>query len=190
MPRFCPNLEALETRYAPAAPVISLTATAAGNAMVTLSGAVQDESPGHLMVMFCGAYSGSTQTNADGVFAITFTATRTGQVTAIVYDHESYYSQATALLENQRPIVELSAVNNGDNWWTLSGRVLDEAPEGLVVRLSGPPSINGQTVTVGADGTFSITVQMQEGESGYLTAWTADWWNQMAGTQLYLDNYA
>lgn len=188
MPRFCPRLEALENRSCPAAPVMSLATTAAGNTMVTLSGVVQDEAPAGLWVSFSGAYTGWTETDSSGAFSVTVTPNEAGTVFATVYDGEGYMGDAAVELQNVMPmILDFTAVHTDQNTWIFSGRVSDESPDGLEVTLWGCPSIDGLTVIVGADGTFSVSVQLEEGEGGYIYACVLDWWEQMGGSSLMLD---
>jgi hypothetical protein len=191
MPRFCPRLEALENRSCPAAPVMSLAAAAAGNTMVTLSGVVQDEAPAGLWIWFSGAYTGCAETDSSGAFSVTITPDQAGTVFATVYDGEGYMGDAAVELQNAMPmIVDFVATPGTGNYWTFSGRVLDEACEGLEVTLWGCPSIDGLTVTVDANGEFSVSVQLEEGEGGYIYASVLDWWNQMGGSSLMLDTCA
>jgi len=181
MPRFCPRFEALEDRSCPAAPSISLTAAAAGNSMVTLSGVVQDEAPADMWIMLSGAYCGWAQTDASGAFSVTVTPCQTGMVSATVFDDECYMAEAIAELQNAMPmILDFVATRGTGNSWIFSGRVVDEAPEGLEVELWGCPSVDGLKVAVSADGTFSIGVELAEGEEAYVQAWLIDWWHQMA----------
>jgi hypothetical protein len=188
MPRFRPHVESLENRSCPAAPVISLSVAAAGNSMVNLSGVVQDEAPAFMWITFSGAYQGSTQTDANGAFSVTVTPGEVGTVFASVVDEEMYYAEASAELQNAMPmILDFIATHGAGTIWTFSGRVVDEAPEGLEVELWGLPSVEGLKVSVAADGTFSITVELAEGEDGYVQAWVQDWWHQMAEASTVVD---
>jgi hypothetical protein len=65
----------------------------------------------------------------------------------------------------------------GSNLWTFTGTVSDPSSAGLQVQLAG---VYGAVVTVGTDGTFSVTVQLAPGVTGNVTAQTTDWWGQQS----------
>jgi hypothetical protein len=78
---------------------------------------------------------------------------------------------------NQDPvIVDFSAVECGNGYFVVSGRVIDESPDGMIVTLGGSTSASGMTITVAADGTFSKVIQLRTDgtDSGYITAITTD----------------
>jgi hypothetical protein len=69
-------------------------------------------------------------------------------------------------------IVDFVAVRGPANAWTFNGRVIDEAPAGLVVTFGG--LLAGQTTTVQPNGTFSFGKVLAPGQSGLVTARTTD----------------
>lgn len=73
-------------------------------------------------------------------------------------------------------IVDFVAVEIGPGLYRFTGRVIDEAPGGLVVAFGGVPSAEGQSATTNADGTFSLTLQMQTdgSDTGNVSAVTQD----------------
>ena len=87
-------------------------------------------------------------------------------------------------------IVNFSAREIVNGLFLIQGKVIDEAPGGLVVRFGGGTSANGLTVTTTADGTFSEIVQLRvDGtDSGFLTATTTDTQGLVsAAVQVFLD---
>ena len=79
---------------------------------------------------------------------------------------------------NQAPqITDFTATDLGGGRYVISGRVIDESPGGLTITFGGSvPSLNGQTTTTYADGTFSVVVRLQTDgtDIGYLLATTQD----------------
>lgn len=78
---------------------------------------------------------------------------------------------------NQAPRIvdfDCSEVNNG--LFLITARVVDENPEGLIVRLGGSTSAAGTTIVCNSDGTFSILVQLRTDgtDAGYITPTTTD----------------
>jgi hypothetical protein len=75
---------------------------------------------------------------------------------------------------NKPPSVTIVAVQQPNNAWTFKGKVTDEAPGGLIVRLSGS-GLSGINAVTEADGSFSVTVNnLPPGASGYVTATVTD----------------
>ena len=59
-------------------------------------------------------------------------------------------------------IVDFIGVETSAGWYRFTGRVVVSATVGgLVVSFEGIPAMNGQTTTTAADGTFTISVQVQ-----------------------------
>ena len=78
---------------------------------------------------------------------------------------------------NQAPeIVDFSCTEIQNGYFLVTGRVIDESPDGLVVTLGGSTSAAGTTVNCNPDGTFSVYVQLRTDgtDSGYITATTVD----------------
>jgi hypothetical protein len=63
-------------------------------------------------------------------------------------------------------------------WWTFTGVVVAQNPWGLTVHFGGLPTLQGQTTDVQANGTFQLTIRLQNGEEGLATAQTTDWQGQ------------
>jgi hypothetical protein len=78
---------------------------------------------------------------------------------------------------NLAPVIEdFDAEEVGNGTFLITGRVIDEMPDGLVVALGGGTSAAGTTVVCDADGYFSVIVQLRTDgtDSGYITATTVD----------------
>jgi hypothetical protein len=73
------------------------------------------------------------------------------------------------------PVIDLHASEGERGWWTFSGVVATDNPWGLTVRFGGLASLQGQTTEVQSDGTFRLTIRLQNGEDGLVTAQTTDW---------------
>src|SRR5262245_13364026 len=59
-------------------------------------------------------------------------------------------------------ITSFTAVEVGPGLYRFTGTVAADNPAGLVVSFGGePPSVQGQTATVDADGTFSILINLR-----------------------------
>jgi hypothetical protein len=167
-----------QVTLASATPRITLSISYGSQRTVTLSGKVTAPSPGGLTVTFTGEVNGSVTTNADGTFSLTTQADGLGTIHASTTDawgQASNCSQVT--VKSNKPVInDFQAVEGSNGTWTFSGQVTDESAPGLMVTLSGLPSLTGKTVTVDSTGCFDLTLQLQPGENGTATAQTIDWW--------------
>ncbi len=160
---------------------LTLSATQGANRTVTVTGQVSCPSPAGLTVAFSGIVSGTVTTSSNGTFTFVAPASALGQIQATVTDVWGVSATAATTLCNTPPtIINFRAINNGYNCWTFTGQVQDEYAAGLVVRLSGIPTLNGSNAvaTVQANGTFSYTIMLSPGEGGSVTASCIDWWGQ------------
>ncbi len=76
-------------------------------------------------------------------------------------------------------ITDFHVVENGDGTWTFEGHVDSAYVGGLTIDFgSAPagsmPSLDGQTAEVQTDGSFQMTVKLQNCEQGIVTAQTSD----------------
>ncbi len=158
--------------------MVSLTLTYGPQHTATLAGKVTDVDAGGRTVTFSGVASGSVTTNPDGTFSFGTTVTGLGNIQASTVDLWGLNSNiAQVTYANKAPqITNFTATEGQMRMWTFSGRVVDEYPAGLVVSFGGLTSLQGKTATVAADGTFSVTFQLQAGETGFATAQVTDWW--------------
>ncbi|MCI0377405.1 MAG: hypothetical protein L0215_07355 [Gemmataceae bacterium] len=178
-PRYRPHLEGLESRDCPnAAPTIFMGIMSVQQKNVVLSGVVQDESPAGLTVQFSGQYTGTTQTDSEGTFTVSVTPAQLGAIFAGTTDNIGQASNVAQVnvTSNAPAIVNFAATRLAGNIFTFTGRVVDEDPLGLKVTFGGLPSLVGRYVLAGADGSFSLTVELACGEEGIATAQTTDWW--------------
>jgi len=74
---------------------------------------------------------------------------------------------------NKPPSVSIAAVQQANNAWTFKGIVTDEAPAGLIVRIS-VNGVSGISAVTGSDGSYSVTVPLVPGASGIATATVTD----------------
>lgn len=166
---------------------MNVTITGSGN-HVRLSGSVTDLAPGGLTVKFTGVVNGSTVTDANGNFSVVLSASSVGNVQGTVTNGAGQTSNAATGTVAPTPpeITYFGASHPYGNTWIFSGSVAaGVCPAGMTVQLGGLTGLQGQTATVQADGTFSITVTLQPGDDGTATAITTDPFGQqsnMAGT--------
>jgi len=86
-------------------------------------------------------------------------------------------SDGPGTTNNPPAIVDFAADGIGDGWYVISGRVVDEHPGGLTIRFGGDlATMDGQTTTTAADGTFSVLVCLKTNgtDRGWLSAVTQD----------------
>jgi hypothetical protein len=158
-------------------PALTLSLAYSARNNVILSGQVTADGPGGLAVTFTGVVSGSTTTNSDGTFKVTLPASRVGQVQATVTDGWGQISNAVGATVTSAPpsILNFQAELVSGTTWVFTGSVSDEYAAGLTVQFGGLPSLEGKSVAVGDDGTFSFTVILAPGEEGMATALCTDW---------------
>jgi hypothetical protein len=166
-----------------ASPFLTMDVAYGQQKQITLSGRLVDESPGGRTVTFSGAASGSVVTDQYGDYSITLTASSLGNVYASATDPAGHQSnQAVVKLTSDIPkIVNFTAVEGENHEFTFSGSVEDEWAWGLTVQFLGSvSSLNGQTQTVNADGTFTVIMQLNgtSSDNGNVFAGVSDWWGQ------------
>ena len=87
-------------------------------------------------------------------------------------------------------IVNFQAAEISPGLYHFTGKVIDEAPGGLTVTFGGgPPTTFGKTVVTAADGTFSLTISMEQdgSDAGIVTVQTKDNANQLSNVaQVYI----
>jgi hypothetical protein len=75
---------------------------------------------------------------------------------------------------NKPPKITNFSASHSNGMWTFSGTVVDETPGGLTVTFGGAiPAMVGRTVTTNANGSFSLTVNLN-GDDGEVSAITTD----------------
>lgn len=184
-------LECLERRNLLAAPIIStFTATTLPGHVAQLSGTVFDESPRTVQITFSGAVSGTTTADSSGHFSYSTTNAVLGVVHARALDNEGLYSaMVDAVLSNGAPAISnFVAVQGADGYWTFKGTVNDQNPGTCTVTLTGLPQLNGQKVSVAADGTFSYTVWLPAGTWGTVGAQATDEWGLTSNEAMAMVN--
>ena len=171
------------TQIAAAAPSLMLNITYGLNKQVTLTGRVTDAQPGDLTVTFSGVANGTVITNPDGSFSTDLTATALGKITATVQDVWGLNSNsANVWVSDPGPTIKLNASQTTQGVWVFTGMVSGPWTAGMTVTFSSSTcsAIDGKTVTINADGTFSLAVVLNPGDTGWITASVTDCWNESA----------
>jgi hypothetical protein len=169
-------------------PTVSISAYPLNGNQVFLTGQVSCEgNPGGLTVYLSGVVDCSVVTNADGSFTVGTAADCLGEVEAEVRDQSGMTGGGWTVLCNPMPSIDFGVVADGDGQFTLRGRVIDTWPAGLEVFFGGLPGVSGEFVTVNADGTFAVTVELDSGDCGFVTASVTNWWGQIGQAQDYVD---
>jgi hypothetical protein len=165
-------------------PVITLNLTYNTQKSVTLSGTVVDSSSvAGLTVTFAGEVASTTTTDSNGNFSLTTDAQGLGTVSASAVDTAQRQSNVAKVIINvAAPVISnFTATEGAEQVFTFTGDVSAQSPQGLIVTLGGIPSLANQTATVQADGSFSLSVQLQSdgSDNGTATARVlSDWWGQ------------
>lgn len=164
------------------APTLSLNVSYGSGNTVTLSGTVNDDSPGGLTVQFSGVANGQVTTSADGTFRLTTQASGLGSITASVTDDWGQTSDPlqVAVAPAAPVITSFSAIPLGNNTWLFLGQVLAPNPSEVQVSFAGSASVDGSNVEVQSDGSFAAIVQMQPEETRTVTAQAMDAWGQQS----------
>lgn len=166
--------------------IMSLNSVQVAGQRYRIYGQVADNTPASCAVTISGAASGVASCDAQGNFDTTLDVATPGLITAVASDGAMQSGQTNDTLVNNAPTVsDVMAVQGPGNTWTFSGTVSDEVPAGIIVSLEGPPGVNGQTATVNADGTFSVTVTLAPGTSGYVTATATDQYGETGSAMTY-----
>jgi hypothetical protein len=171
-----------------APPVItSITAVQITGERFRVYGTIADENPGGCGIVFSGITSGVGTCDANGNFDVILNVPTLGVLHATPGDGVQSGTTVADTLTNAAPTTGIIATQAGGNW-TFSGTVGDEAPLGLTVVLAGPPGVNGLTATVAANGTWSVTVTLAHGTSGFVMAAVEDWYGEVGTGTTYFSN--
>ncbi len=159
----------------PPAESLSLNVTYQQNRQVILSGQLTNAAGpvANEGINFSGAVSGTTTTNSQGGYSITLTAMQLGQVNAVSADGLSNTAQYT-LIGGSPTISDFEAMPEGGGLWAFSGSVSGAPTQGEVVNFGGIPALNGQSVSVNSDGSFTFYAIVSQG--GMASATAVDWW--------------
>lgn len=181
-------LERLEDRLSPSTVVgppvppppgetVSLNVTYEQNKQVVLSGQLSNAS-GPVTnegINFGGSVNGTATTDSQGNYSVTLTATSLGVVTAASADGLSNTAQYT-LVGGSPMISNFNAQPLGGGLWEFSGSVSGAPTQGEVVNFGGINALQGQSVSVNADGSFDFYAIVNTGQGGTATAEAVDWW--------------
>ena len=180
-----PWLEALEDRWCPTAPQITLSATVMANHAVMLAGQVTAGQIQGLNITFSGAASGSATSNSSGDFSFQTSTATLGTVSAIGVDQYNQSSNtATATIAVAAPTISLQVSYGSQTTITLAGQVSGIDAGGRTVTFSGMAT---GSVMTNSDGTYSFTTTATA--LGNVSAQTMDLWGQSSNTaQVTLTN--
>jgi len=171
-----PGVEQLESRYCPAAPVVTLTVQELASHQVRLSGHVTDENPSTVLISFGGKAAGLTAANSNGDYSDTVTPDGLGTITASGYDNEGLTSNtASASFTSAVPTITLTYTWQGSRSVRVSGHVTDEFNSGLTVMFSG--AAPRSTIT---DSNGNFAANLNASQLGTLRASVSDQWGQAA----------
>jgi hypothetical protein len=176
------GLEQLEARDAPATLTMSVSYGTGRN--ITLFGHLGDVPDNtNQLVVVSGQATGTTRTNANGDYSLSVTAAGLGVVTGT----SNGASASVTLTSPTLSIDTFASSEGGGGLFTFTGSVSQpgRSVAGLQITFGGIPSMQGQTATVQADGTFSVVVQLsgKPADTGFASADVTDAWGTAAPTE-------
>jgi hypothetical protein len=178
---FRPCLERLETRFCPSSLTMNYTYGNQNN--VTFSGQLTGAPNDAGQTIMIGGYGNSTTTTTDanGNYSVTVPVTQLGTVTGAYMVNGQPQTTASAAVNPAAPqITGFKAVEEPNDYYEFTGTVTGVPnPGGMTITLQGLSSVQGQTITVNANGTFSESFFMN-GQTGEVGAMTMDWWGRNA----------
>ncbi len=178
---FRPCLERLETRFSPASLSMNYAYGTGNN--VTISGQLTGASNDANQVIGISGYGANTQTTTDanGNYSVTVPVTQLGTVSAVAMVNGQQQASNSVTINPAAPqITNFVAIEEPNGYYEFTGTVTGTPnPEGMTITLDGLSSIQGQTITVNSNGTFSDSFNMN-GQAGNVGATTMDWWGRMA----------
>ncbi len=177
------NADVLLTSTGPT--ITNLAVVYGTNCSVTISGQVNDVSPGGLSVTFSGVTNGTTTTNVDGTFSATLTASQLGQITVSVTNNWGVSAQNAAVsLASNGPTIQSFDVSHGDgNIWWLEGTVNDTSDQAVRLTFSGMAGLAGASTTTDADGNFELGIWLAPTGNTVITAIATDCWGMQDSMQ-------
>ncbi len=174
------GLERLEDRLSPSSAgseSIYLNVTYLPGKQATFSGQLTDKSVPvpNATINLTGVVKASATTDSQGNFRITLSIPQLGTENAASADGLS--NTALATLQGGSPsISNFTAVAEGGGVWLFSGTVTGAPTQGEVVNFGGIIPLQGESIPVKSDGTFSFYATVPSGDGGWATAQAVDWW--------------
>jgi hypothetical protein len=167
------GVEQLETRFCPSGlQFLSFTAAPMNSGkLVDLHGSIADSNPSSVAITFSGVAAGSTHADANGNFDLQVTAASLGAVAASGADQDGTTASRSATVSASAPSLTLNLAYGTGKQVTLSGKVTDAQPGGLVVTFTG---VVGGTTTTDGNGNYSVTLTASS--LGQISATTQDVW--------------
>jgi hypothetical protein len=163
------------------APTVTLNFSYLKEGNIQLTGSVTSVDM-NLTVSFSGVATGSTTSDQNGNFSLITKPTKPGIIQAVATDIWGNTSNAGTVNFNPQPptVTNFQGMPGPNDSWTFSGTVTAPETPNQLVHLGGFAPLTSQTVTVGNDGTFSVTVYLDSNASGWATAESDDWWGQQS----------
>jgi hypothetical protein len=178
---FRPFLERLETRFCPSSLSMNYAYGTGNN--VTFSGQLTGAPNDANQVIGISGYGANTQTTTDanGNYSVTVPVTQLGTVSAAyVVNGQQQASNSVTVNPAAPQITNFAAVEEPNDYYEFTGTITGVPnPGGMTITLGGLQAVQGQTITVNANGTFSESFFMN-GQAGNVNANTMDWWGRMA----------
>lgn len=175
------SVEQLETRDCPALILqsfLTVNAQVLAGHQVELTGTLSGADAADETVIFSGAVTGSTITDADGDYSFTTADATLGTVSAVALDlQKDMLGTASTVVAVDAPAVTLSLTYVSQQTVTLSGTLTDIDAAGQTVTFTGLVAASAVT---DANGNFSYNAEVSG--VGAIDAATTDLWGQASNT--------
>jgi len=158
------------------APVVTMSITDMTATTVTLSGKVTDVDAAGQTFAVSGTSVSSVVSDARGNFSFTVARASVGLVDVTETDLWGQTSNTAEVDVADAPfITSFVAMNQISRLYVFEGEVLGANVQGLTVTFGGDiAALNGQTTTIGADGTFSYSIVLPADVFGIVSAQTSN----------------
>lgn len=170
------RVEALESRTNPsaAAPVLAnLSATWSNSTHVVVTGQVIDQNPSAVWVN--GGGKGAAFVDSQGSFRIAVTTDGIHPIQVQAEDTQTQFSAdmlcafgtAPVVVTATSPVVDGVTISKDGNTWHIHGQLNGNTGLDTLISIIGSnPDLNGETVTINADGSFDIGITLNPGSPG------------------------
>ena len=167
------------------APALNLSIAYGTRNNVTLTGNLTDIDAAGQTITFTGVVGATVVTDSDGNFTLATVASGLGAIDATETDLWGQAGTVEAVVARDAPVIASFGASNGfSTIWVFQGTVTGPNVQGLIIDFGDTPSLEGQSAVVQADGTFSFTCTLAQGENGIASAITSDAWGQNSNEAL------
>jgi hypothetical protein len=162
------------------APLVIMAISNNDDNSVTLTGTLSDIDSAGVTITLTGVAVGSVVTDSNGNFTVITTATAQGAINATANDLWGKTSGAAFVIAGAAPVItEFDASQQVGTLWHFDGTVTAADYNNMVITFGGlNGALNGETTTVNADGTFSVSFLLPRGVRGTVTAIATDCFGQ------------